>query len=361
MERFAFIIHPLEAKGDVARKYPFVRYLPERMVEWGLKFKDPIVLSHITGVKSLTGVEAEGWFIGCPLTARQMMTLSQEYVLGRIIESARLAQQVGAKIVGLGAFTSVVGDGGITIAKNVDIAVTSGNSYTVSTGIQGALKAAGMMGIDLSTAKAAVVGAAGSIGRTCAHILSRSVPEINLVDLATDALVKVEEELKTKSGRIVHSSSDVREGIKDADIVVSATSAVKAIIEPEDLKPGSVVCDIARPRDVSARVAEVRDDVLVIDGGVVAVPGNVDFGFDFGFPPKTAYACMSETMTLALEGRYESFTLGKTVTVEQVEEITALAEKHGFTLAGFRSFERAVTDDQIQRVRARASAKSTIS
>jgi predicted amino acid dehydrogenase len=361
VERFAFIIHPLEAKGDVARKYPFVKYLPERLVEWGLKFKSPMVLSHITGVKSLTGAEAEGWFIGCPLTARQMTTLPVNYVLDRIIEAAKLAQEVGAKIVGLGAFTSVVGDGGITVANNVGIAVTTGNSYTVSTGIQGALQAANMMDIDISKAKAAVVGAAGSIGRTCAHILSRNVPEITLVDLAIDMVEKVAEEVRAEYGSIVHTTSDVSTGIREADIVISATSAVKSIIQPEDLKPGSVICDIARPRDVSHRVAEVRDDVLVIDGGVVSVPGDVDFGFDFGFPPGTAYACMSETMALALEGRYENFTLGKTVSVEQVEEITALAEKHGFKLAGFRSFERAVTSEQIERVKARARAKTTVS
>jgi len=111
------------------------------------------------------------------------------------------------------------------------------------------------------------------------------------------------------------------------------------------------VCDVARPRDVSWRVAKERDDVLVIEGGVVAVPGDVEFGFDFGFPPKTAYACMSETMILALEGRYESFTLGKDVSVEQVREISALADKHGFKLAGFRSFERAVTEEHIERIR----------
>jgi len=34
-----------------------------------------------------------------------------------------------------------------------------------------------------------------------------------------------------------------------------------------------------------------------------------------------------------------------------VNEITAIAEKHGFRLSGFRSFERAVTDEQIERVR----------
>jgi predicted amino acid dehydrogenase len=102
-------------------------------------------------------------------------------------------------------------------------------------------------------------------------------------------------------------------------------------------------------------VQRERHDVLVIEGGVVAVPGDVDFHFNFGFPPQTAYACMSETMILALEGRYENFTLGKDVSVEQVREISRLALKHGFKLAGFRSFERAVDEEYIERVRKNAS------
>ena len=357
MEKFAFIIHPLEAKPDVARKYPFVKYLPESAVEWGLKFKGPMPVSHITGVKSITGAEAEGWFIGCPLSARQMMTLPTDFVLGKIIACAKAAQETGAKIVGLGAFTSVVCDGGITIAKNVDIAVTTGNSFTIATGIEGSLKAAPMMDIDPTKAKAAVVGAVGSIGRTCARILGRQVPEINLVDLDAEGLGKVASEISSESSAAVNVFTDVHDGIKNVDIVITVTSAVKAIIHPADLKPGCIVCDIARPRDVSIRVSKERDDVLVIDGGVVAVPGDVEFNFNFGFPPKTAYACMSETMMLALEGRYENFTLGKSVSVEQVEEISALAVKHGFKLAGFRSFEKAVSEKQIQQVKENAKRK----
>jgi len=360
MEKFAFIIHPLEAKADVARKYPFVRHLPEGLVEWGLKFKGPMAISHITGIRSSTGAEAEGWFVGCPLTARQMMTLPTDYVVNKIIDAARTAQEAGAKIVGLGAYTSIAGDGGITIAKNVDIAVTTGNSYTIATAIQGALKAAPMMDIDPFHATAAVVGAAGSIGRTCARILAQRVPRINIVDLNIEPLNRVAEEIISESNASVNVFTEVHEGIKDADIVATATSAVTAIIHPADIKSGAVVCDVARPRDVSNKVARERDDVLVIDGGVIAVPGDVDFGFDFGFPPKMAYACMSETIALALEGRYESFTLGKTVSIEQVNEISALAAKHGFELAGFRSFERAVTQEQIERIRDNVGQKTLV-
>ncbi len=356
MEKFAFIIHPLEAKTDIARKYPFVRYLPERVVEWALKYKGPMLISHITGIVSPTGAEAEGWFVGCPLTPRQMLSLPIDLVWEKIVKAGRLAQELGAKIVGLGAFTAVVGDGGTTVANHLDIAVTTGNSYTVATAIEGALNAARLMGIDPPVSKAAVVGAAGSIGRTCARILALEVDEIALVDRSLEKLNKVAAEIANQSDVSLKVFTEVPTGIRDADIIITVTSATDAIIEPADIKSGAVVCDVARPRDVSWRVAEQRDDVLVIEGGVVAVPGNVNFNFNFGFPLGTAYACMSETMILALEGRYESFTLGKDVTVEQVTEISGLASRHGFELAGFRSFEKAITDEEIQQVRANVRA-----
>ena len=63
---------------------------------------------------------------------------------------------------------------------------------------------------------------------------------------------------------------------------------------------------------------------------------------------------MAETMALALEGRFEDYTIGKEITLERVNEITAIAEKHGFRLSGFRSFEREVTEEQIESVRRNA-------
>ena len=354
MQKFAFVIHPLSAKRDIARKYPFVKLFPESWVEWGLAHKSPMQVSHITGVKSITGVEAEGWFVGCPLTPKLLLTLPIDQVWKKIIQTVRIAEDLGAKIVGLGAFTSVVGDAGVTVADNANIAVTTGNSYTVATAIEGSIQAARMMGIEPSNAQAAVVGATGSIGRTCARLLADQCSSVTLIDLASDRLDEFASELAANVKAAICSTTDVESGIKDADIVITVSSATDAIIEPSFVKRGAVVCDVARPRDVSTRVVKERNDVLVIEGGVVQVPGDVDFNFDFGFPPRTAYACMSETMMLALEGRYENFTLGRDVSVEQVNEITAVARKHGFKLAGFRSFEKAVTDEQIAEIRANA-------
>jgi predicted amino acid dehydrogenase len=149
----------------------------------------------------------------------------------------------------------------------------------------------------------------------------------------------------------------VKEALREADLVLAVSAAGKELIFPEDLKIGAIICDVARPRDVSKRVVDERNDVLVIEGGVIAVPGPVNFNFNFGFPDKTAYACMSETMLMTLEGTYEPFTLGRDLTVEQVQRIGDIAKKHGFKLAGFRSFEKAVTAEKIESVRQNAERK----
>jgi predicted amino acid dehydrogenase len=332
------------------RKYRVARYFPDSWVESALRWIKPQVLSEITGVRSPTGAETTGCFIACPLTARQLISGDAEKNTELIIACGRLAQEQGAEIVGLGAFTSIVGDAGFTIAEAVESGVTTGNSYTVATAIQGALKAGEQVGIDPRSARAAILGATGSIGKVCAKMLVKQVGSLTLAGRRRTELSELAAELNG-SGGVVDVTTDINEALHDADLVIAVTSAVEAVVQPEMLKPGSVVCDVARPRDVSKKVAETRKDVLVIEGGAVAVPGDVDFHFNFGFPPQTAYACMSETMILALEGRTGDYSLGRDIQAEQVDEISALAIKHGFKLAGFRSFEKTVTEEQIARVR----------
>jgi fatty aldehyde-generating acyl-ACP reductase len=352
MEKFAFVIHPIDVRRDVARKYPWARFLPESWIEAGLRHKSPEMVSHITGIVAKDGTEAEGWFVGCPLTPHQMVTLPKDFVYRRIIETGRIAVELGAKILGLGAFTSVVGDGGVTVAANLPIAVTTGNSYTVATAIEATERACTLMGRRPEDGNLAVVGATGSIGRTVALVLGPRSRSVMLAGRDERRLETVAAEVRAAGAENVRTGTDIKSALGDADMVVTVTSAVEAVIAPSYLKRGAVVCDVARPRDVSVRVARERPDVLVIEGGVVRVPGpDVDFGFDFGFEPGTAYACMSETMMLCLAGRFENFTLGKDVSVEQVRETQRLAQEKGFELAGFRSFERQVGEETIERVR----------
>jgi predicted amino acid dehydrogenase len=348
---FAFLLHPLRI-DDFARKYAFTRRVPPGWVEAAFKYVPPRLVSHVTGIRSSTGATAEGWFIGLALTPRTLLSSPLPFVYRRLVHSGRMAERLGARIFGLGAFTKIVGDRGQTVANSLKIAVTTGNSYTAATAVEGALLAAERMGIATADATAAVIGATGTIGAVVSEILARDVGKILLVARTREALEQVAVRLRAGARNEVAVETDVKRAVREAQIILTVSSATDVLIEPEDLRAGAVVCDVARPRNVSRVVYERRDDVLVIDGGVIEVPGEVDFGFDFGFPPRMSEACMAETIILALEGRYENFTLGPTITLAQVEEIAALARKHGFRLSGFRRFERVITEEEVERIRA---------
>ncbi len=355
MDNFAFMIHPVHAKTDVARKFKLLGYLPENWIDFFSGYFPPVYISHITGVRSWAGKEIEGWFVSCPLTTARLIKSSPEFCYRKIIQTGHLAEKLGARILGLGGFTAVVGDAGAAVAENLEIPVTTGNSYTVAAAVEATKLATKVMGIDLMDGVVAVVGAAGSIGRVCARLLAKESRDMILVGRTLSKLEEVAPSVRGMGNARVRISTEM-EAIREADAIITVTSALETVIDSQHLKPGAVVCDVARPRDVSPQVARERDDVLVIDGGIIEVPGqDLDFHFNFGFPPRMAYACMAETMILALEGRYESYSLGKEVEIERVEEMARLARKHGFTLGGFRSFERLVTDAEIESIRKRAN------
>lgn len=359
MEKFAFILHPLDM-GQITRKYRIAKKIPEKLVAGAFRHKRPWAISEITGIKSPTGREAMGWFIVVPLLPHQILNLKEKYVIKKIVKGCKVASKLGAKIVGLGAFTALVGGGGRAVAEEAEIAVTTGNTYTIATAIEGTRKAAELMDINLEEACVAVVGATGSIGSVCAQVLAPQVERLYLIGRdegkLAEVTARVRENLPGEADKVIYSTQ-VSQSVGQADIIISVTSAIDFVIHPEDIKAGAVVCDVARPRDVAEAVAEVRDDVLVIDGGVVKPPGDVDFHFNFGLPPGLALACMAETMILALEGRYEDYTIGKDISIEQVEEIKEMAKRHGFELGGFRSFEKALTVEQIEKIREKAKSK----
>ncbi|HEY89816.1 MAG TPA: shikimate dehydrogenase [Thermoflexia bacterium] len=355
MDSFAFIIHPIDPKRDVTRKYPLLgKWLPVNAIHFVSRFWPPLYLSHITGARSAaTGKEIEGWLIAVPYTAPRMLQLSPQEVYRKIIAAGRMAEELGAQVLGLGAYTAVVGDGGRTIAQELDIAVTTGDSYTAAVAVQALHLAAARMGIALQQTTVAVVGATGAVGGVVAQKLAREAGRILLVGRRRARLAEVGAQVQACAQGEVALSLDITD-IREAGVVVTVTSAGGNLVRPEHLRRGAVVCDVSRPRDVSWQVAQARKDVLVFDGGLVRVPGAVDFGFNYGPPPDMTFGCVAETMALTFEGRFENYTLGKDLSLEKVEAIEALAAKHGFKLAALRSFERQLDDAMIDKIKLQA-------
>jgi predicted amino acid dehydrogenase len=287
----------------------------------------------------------------CPLLPEQMLTLGDDVVLPRLIQAGRLAERYGDKIVGLGAYAATVGRKGVLLAKHLRIPVTTGSSYTIATALEASLRASQEVGIRLKEATVAIVGATGTIGRVCAQLLASEARHLILVARNKQRLEDLAQTILGLGQATVSVLVDLESAISNADIVIVSTSTPTAIIDISKVKPGAVICDISRPRNVSEEAALMRPDVLVLDGGVVRPPGCVDFHFSFGLAPGLAYACMAETMILTLEDRYTPYSLGGNVDIAKVQEIARLGRKHGFVLAGLRSFDKEISNDQLEQVR----------
>jgi len=360
INKFAFVIHPLRVDFIHEHKwFRWTKYLPDSLVEAVAAYFPPIYLSRITGAQSpTTGQRVEGFLISLGATPRQMMQHGERFTYERLNAAARMAERLGARIMGLGAFTSVVGDAGITVAHEADIAITSGNSLTVAATLEAAKQAVLKMGAtDLTKGKAMVVGGTGSIGSVCARLLAQAIHDVVLVSIEPDRLIELKRLIQAETpGTKVVIATRADDLIGECDLIVTATSAFgQRVVDISQCKPGAVICDVARPPDINDAEAALRPDVLVIESGEVIIPGDVDFGYDIGLPPKTSYACLAETCLLAMEGRFEDYTLGRNIEMERVKEIYKLFKKHKFQLAGLRTpGGQYLTDADIARKRALA-------
>ena len=363
--KFCFVIHPLSLE-DVARYEPGAAGKGAPIIRKILEWMPSYAAVHVTGVRTPDGRETEGWFVAAPLLPEQMIDFPREEVYKRIVRAIEVGAELGAQIAGLGAFTGVVGDGGITVAERSPIPVTTGNSLTIAAAIQSLFRGADEMSIDAASSTAVVVGATGSIGGACVHLIAPKVKHVILVARNNTRLAKFHEQVKNSLPCEVSYTTDISEAVRRGQLILTATSSTQDIIEPEDLQTGAVVCEVSLPHDVSRRVAEERPDVLVIEGGNMLVPGNPRFervrepgtDFDLNLPPRTALACMSETMVLALEHRLESYTLGRGIDLPKVVEISEMAARCGFTLADMRAFDTAITREKIAATREAAALRT---
>jgi predicted amino acid dehydrogenase len=354
--KFAFVIHPLTTRHIYTEpRFALARFLPQRLVEWTAAQIPPLYLSRIRGIRSeATGEEVEGLLFTLGATPREMLRREPSFTYRRLIRTARIAERMGAKIMGLGAFTSVVGDAGITVAQKSAIGITSGNSLTVAATLEAAKQAVLLMkGGRPEHVRAVVIGATGSIGSVCARLLAQAIGDVVLIAPRPERLLALKQtiERETAGARVI-AATHPDAYVGDADLIVTTTSALTGkVINVDKLKPGAVVCDVARPPDVKEEDAARRPDVLVIESGEIKLPGEPDFGFDIDMPAGTAYACLSETALLAMDGKFDDYTLGRNIEMNRVKEMYRLMKKHGLELAGLRSFGRYITDEDIAEKR----------
>lgn len=284
-----------------------------------------------TTVTSRSGATCRGEVRYLPHTAEQLLQ-------GRGGTTAYLAREVrslaanGARLVGLGGATSIVGNHGLRLSEQVDVPLTSGNSLTTFAAYRLVHSVLEALGEKPGDGEIGIVGFPGSIGLAMARLLAADGCRLLLVcrsgRIQPDRLMDLFPE-RDRDGITI--GNDIADCVARASLLVTASST-GGLVEESQLRPGTVVVDVALPRDVR-RSAAPRDDILVLDGGLVSMTGGVTVdGLPYGLTEQLN-GCLAETIVLALEGRADSFSLGKVLDPAGIREIGALAQAHGFVVA----------------------------
>jgi acyl transferase domain-containing protein/acyl-CoA synthetase (AMP-forming)/AMP-acid ligase II/acetylornithine/succinyldiaminopimelate/putrescine aminotransferase/predicted amino acid dehydrogenase/acyl carrier protein len=307
------------------------------------------------------------------------------WLMDQITEAACTARDQGCTVIGLGGFLSIVAQNGKKVPL-ADVAITTGNSYTVAMGIEALRRACATSSVDLTGACLGGVGAGGNICSMYLRLMAEEVPKLILVGRA-DSLPKLEafaatlyaeawhriqtlpasslrgiakaiyptatvqraqatgqpspvsgewlaEELRKECGANSYIEiADTLSALRQCNIIVSASNASDPILFPEHLGPQpTIICDISIPPDVSKDVLEQRPDVVVVRGGVVRLPANPDFRIsEVRLPPGHMLACMAETTLLGLENVREHFSFGE-IRRDQVEWVLEAGRRNGYEL-----------------------------
>ena len=368
-EKFAFIIHPLST--DHLFKHPLLKKFSKLKKPLGSLTEEVLALSPgffygtIKGIKSeKNGKGVEGLIYSVTETPRKLLEKEPQTIYKKLVNLAKEADKRGAGIIGLGAYTKIVGDAGVTVANLSPIPVTTGNSLSAASTLWAAKFAIEKMGLvknvdNTYLGQLMVVGATGSIGAVSAKILAKSWNEIILVAPRAYKLLELKEEiLNIAPNAEIKISTSADSFSHECDLIITTTSAQGGkVLNIEDVKSGCVICDVSRPFDISLEDSLLRPDVMVIASGEVQLPGEIKSNVDLGLEGNIVYACLAETALLAMEGKLESFTLSRNINYEKVLEIDRMAKDHGVRLSCIMGHSGFITDEEFELCRAHATNK----
>ncbi|MFT4221325.1 MAG: semialdehyde dehydrogenase [Microbacterium sp.] len=340
-KKFAFLVHPrANVAEDMGRVWGPLGRVPASAWDWGLRRMPvpPLPLASVRRSDRSPADGAEGWIIVVPVGARQMLSEDRRWVLGRIERAVDKAEALGAGIVGLGALNTPVTGAGRLLRERPGITVTTGNAFTAHLTVEGLrrlLPAAPGTHI-------AIVGATGSVGSCVVRLLADEPlgSDLTLIARGQRRLDDLASNVRA-SGVSVRTTTSM-DAVRDADLVLVLTSAADAVIGSPHLKRGAIVLDDTQPRNTDPALQRERPDVLVVDGGLAAIPG-IDVRGDIGLPRGLAYACLCETMLMAFDG--VTVDAVGAASVEHAARMRDAARRFahlGFSLAEPLSFGRPV-------------------
>jgi len=315
------------------------------------KITPSFTMHEMSDFRSKTGISIRGMFILCTFIP-DMIAQDIEAVYSKVVHACKMAEKAGVGIVTLGGFASMVGEKhGCKINEEVDIPITTGNTYTAALAVEGVHKATRLLNKDIKDLKVAVIGGTGDIGSACARALTLAAKQVIITGRTKENLRALAGDLKKYRKAKIDATTDNERAVRDADIIIASANVSASIIKIDWFKPGAIVCDLGYPKNIS--YTSTRKDIFVFSGGLATLPTRIDTGVDIGMPSNgVCYGCFSEVIVLALEKRFENYSFGRgNITIDKMNEVREMAVKHGFELAPFFWADKLIEEEQLAQIK----------
>ncbi|MEB3265901.1 MAG: long-chain acyl-[acyl-carrier-protein] reductase [Cyanobacteriota bacterium] len=326
-----------EEARATARRLGFEEYAEGELDMW---CSAPPQLVERVQVTSPMGITIEGAYIDSVFVPEMLSRFKT--ARRKVLNAMQLAQKQGINISALGGFTSIIFEN-FNLLKEQHIRdttldwqrFTTGNTHTAWVICRQVEQNAPRLGLDLSQARVAVVGATGDIGSAvCRWLRQRTgVGELLLV-------ARQQQPLNDLQAQLPHSRVlALDDALALADVVVWVASLPQTLsIDVARLRRPCLMIDGGYPKNLDTKAA--AEGIHVLKGGIV------EFGTDIGWqmmsvaemarPQRQMFACFAEAMLLDFEQHYTNFSWGRNnITLESMDWIGAASQRHGFQALGF--------------------------
>lgn len=273
-------------------------------------------------------------FIALPVDSAEMERKhrmgKRREINNQIQKAVDMAHELGAEVVSLGAYTSIVTNNGLSIVEPKGTRVITGNTLTVATGVKHLIDVTNKKLPD-SSQTIGVIGAGGNIGSAISESLIKSVLNINKLYLIGRNQKKLEKTLvniKQKTQRTEIIVSLDFEVLKECDVIIIATNTSDPIVFDHHLKSDKMILisDVSVPSAVHENVHKMSNVKYIPFSAFIQLPYDEDFVMSSITPKGTTFCCAAESILCGLEPN--DILLKGDIPQDAVTEISHLAEKY---------------------------------
>lgn len=317
--KFATIGHIIDKKT--------MDYLPKNWI------KNDFIISP---EKNIEGTK--GYITGLNLTAYDMMNLPIDQVRQKILEAAIFVQdELNVDIIQLGALTTSVTSGGIWLSRQNEFNgfINHGDSYTAAVTCQAVEKAIKHYEKKPSDLTLSIIGAYGLIGEAVSKILVSKFKKSYLIGRRIEKLEELSLKLKGN-----FETTTILDATLNSDILVTATSHPKALLDSYNLKKNSIVVDVSQPPNLTKEVCQKRPDICRIDGGYVDFPKKYNIKIP-NVPFGKLYSCIVEVIMQAMENQCKNYV--GSIDMNHLKKTECWGKKYGFILNELTNFGNTIS------------------